>query len=165
MAIGLALEELPKARNLTTKAITLYLKLNNYEHTKNIAYNEGERINVFSFLLFLRKRGSKMRENKFQANLIKEIKELFPGCVVLKNDPNYIQGIPDILILFNDKWASLECKRSKGASVQPNQSYYVDKMNQMSYSSFVYPENKEEVLNGLQSAFQSGRTTRVSRRK
>ena len=106
-----------------------------------------------------------MRESRFQSDLIKEIKNLFPGCVVLKNDPTYIQGIPDLLILYEDKWAALECKRSKESSIRPNQSYYVDQMNEMSYSSFVYPENKEEVLNGLQSAFKSNRSTRVSKRK
>ena len=106
-----------------------------------------------------------MKESKFQSDLIKEIKEMFPGCIVLKNDPNYIQGIPDLLILYKKKWASLECKRSEDEKPRPNQPYYVEKMNGMSFASFVYPENKEEVLNGLQSALQSGRKARVSKRK
>ena len=55
-----------------------------------------------------------MLENKFQANLIKELKERFPGCIVMKNDPTYIQGIPDLLVLHKDKWASLECKAESG---------------------------------------------------
>ena len=79
-----------------------------------------------------------MLENKFQANLIKELKERFPGCIVMKNDPTYIQGIPDLLVLHKDKWASLECKKSAGAKKQPNQEYYVDRMNQMSFSRFIY---------------------------
>lgn len=106
-----------------------------------------------------------MLESKFQSNLIKEIKEKFPGCMVLKNDPNYIQGIPDLLILYENKWASLECKKSENEKSRPNQPYYVQKMNDMSFSSFIYPENKEEVLNELQSAFKSGGKTRVSKRK
>jgi len=106
-----------------------------------------------------------MRENKFQSNLIKEIKNLFPGCMVLKNDPNYIQGIPDLLILHGKKWATLECKRSADAPIRPNQAYYVKRMNKMSFSRFIFPENKEEVLRELQSAFKSGRSTRVSKRK
>ena len=105
------------------------------------------------------------RENKFQADLIDELKTMFPGCMVLKNDPNYIQGIPDLLVLHNDRWASLECKKSADAKVRPNQPYYVEKMNDMSYSSFIYPENKEEVLRDLQQAFGLRRKTRVSRRK
>lgn len=109
--------------------------------------------------------GSSKRENRFQAELINELKERFPGCMVLKNDPNYIQGIPDLLVLHNDKWASLECKKSANASARPNQPYYVEKMNEMSFSSFIYPENKEEVLRGLQQAFEPRRATRVSRRK
>lgn len=95
-----------------------------------------------------------MNENRFQANLIKEIKEMFPGCVVLKNDPNYIQGIPDLLILFEDRWAALECKKESRSSHRPNQDYYVGMMNDMSYAAFIFPENKEEILHELQQTFR-----------
>ncbi len=90
-------------------------------------------------------------ESGFQDRLIATIKELFPGCLVFKMDQ--IQGIPDLLVLYKDKWASLECKRSAGAKRQPNQEYYVGKMNEMSFSRFVSPENKEEVLNELRQIF------------
>lgn len=93
-----------------------------------------------------------MKESEFQAELIKEIKSLLPGCYVLKNDPNYIQGFPDLLILYGEKWAALECKRSENASRRPNQEFYISKLGEMSYSSFVYPENKEEVLSEIQHA-------------
>lgn len=91
-------------------------------------------------------------EREFQAKLIKELKVMFRGCIIIKNDPNYIQGIPDLLILYNDRWAALEVKKSKRAHHQPNQEYYVDLMNQMSFASFIYPENKEEILYELQQA-------------
>ncbi len=94
-------------------------------------------------------------ENVFQAKLIKELKDIFPNAIILKNDPNYIQGIPDLLILNNDKWAMLECKKSKNANKRPNQEYYVDILNSMSYAKFICPENKEEVIYELQQAFQS----------
>lgn len=94
-----------------------------------------------------------MLESKFQANLIKEIKDKFPGCVVMKNDSSYIQGIPDLLVLHKDKWAALEVKKSATASHQPNQDYYVDKMAAMSYATFIYPENKKEVLTELEQRF------------
>lgn len=96
-----------------------------------------------------------MLERNFQSGLIKEIKTRFDGCIVMKNDASYIQGIPDLLILYKDKWASLECKKSQQASKQPNQEYYVKQMDDMSFSRFVCPENKEAVLNELQQAFQS----------
>lgn len=96
-----------------------------------------------------------MAESSFQRKLIKDLKILFPNCIVIKSNPNYIQGIPDLLILHNDKWAALECKREAGAAKRPNQEYYVGKMNEMSFSRFIYPENKEEVLNELQQAFES----------
>ena len=91
-------------------------------------------------------------ESGFQDKLREELKSLFPGCMIFKMDQ--IQGIPDLLILFKDKWASLECKKSEKASHRPNQEYYVDLMNQMSFSSFIYPENKDEVLEGLKKIFK-----------
>ena len=91
-------------------------------------------------------------ESGFQDKLIKEIKSLFPGSMVFKMDQ--IQGIPDILILFKDKWASLECKKSGSASHRPNQEYYVDLMNKMSFSRFIFPENKDEVLEELKKIFK-----------
>ena len=102
------------------------------------------------------------RENEYQAGLIKRIKERFPGSMVLKNDPNYIQGFPDITILYGNSWAVLECKRDAFAPHQPNQDYYVDTLNGMSYSAFVYPENEEEVFDGLAQAFGSDRQACVS---
>ena len=91
-------------------------------------------------------------ERDFQAKLIKELKVMFKGCIIVKNDPNYIQGIPDLLILYNDRWAALEVKKSATAHHQPNQEYYVDLMDQMSFAAFIYPENKEELLYELQQA-------------
>lgn len=95
-----------------------------------------------------------MRENQFQASLIKEIKNRFPDCIVLKNDSSYIQGVPDLLILYKDRWAALEVKKSEKATHQPNQDYYVETMNEMSFSAFVYPENKEDVLNDMERSLQ-----------
>ena len=90
-----------------------------------------------------------MKENKFQKDLKKELKERFPGCIVTKLDSSDIQGIPDLLILYKNKWASLENKRSAKATKRPNQDYYVDKMNEMSFSRFIYPENRDIVLDEL----------------
>ena len=93
------------------------------------------------------------KENAFQGKLIKELQERFPGCMVLKNDPNYIQGIPDLLVLYRSRWAALECKRGKNENRQPNQEYYVNKLNDMSFASFIFPENREEVLHEMETAF------------
>lgn len=101
-------------------------------------------------------------ESTFQHELISDLEVMFPGCVVLKTDPSYIQGFPDLLILYGDKWAALECKKSSKASIQANQPYYVNLLNQMSFAAFVYPENKEEVLYELQQAFQFGGTPCIS---
>jgi hypothetical protein len=103
-----------------------------------------------------------LRESIFQAHLIKELYRRFPGCIVLKNDPEYIQGIPDLTILWHDKWAALELKTHAGAKRQPNQDHYIGYMNDMSFAAFIYPENEEEVLRALQLAFQPRRTARVS---
>lgn len=96
-----------------------------------------------------------MLERDFQKQLIKDIKKRFPGCFVTKLDSSYIQGSPDLLILYKDKWATLECKKTKNSKKRPNQEYYVKKMNAMSFSRFISPDNKDEVLNDLQRAFKS----------
>lgn len=90
-----------------------------------------------------------MAENKFKTKLIEEIEDLFPGCIVTHLDPNEIQGIPDLLILYRNKWAVLEGKDYATARHQPNQDYYVDLMDNMSFAAFIYPENKDEVLDAL----------------
>lgn len=96
-------------------------------------------------------------ERQFQASLIRELKKRFSGCIVMKLDASYIQGIPDLLVLWGKHWATLECKKSAKAHRQPNQKNYVDKMNAMSFSRFIFPENKEEVLNELEQTFGIGR--------
>lgn len=95
-----------------------------------------------------------MKESIFQSRLIRELKQRFPGCMVLKTDPTYIQGLPDLLILYRDHWAALECKKSSNAHKQPNQTYYLEKMDDMSFARFIYPENKEEVLDELEQSFR-----------
>ena len=97
-------------------------------------------------------RSSKL-ESGFQDRLVSELKDMFPGCMVFKMDQ--IQGIPDLLILHGKKWASLENKKTANAKRQPNQEYYVDKMNGMSFSRFIYPENKNEVLSELKNMFEN----------
>lgn len=96
-----------------------------------------------------------MVESKFQKEVIDDLKAAFPDCIVLKNDPTYIQGIPDLSVFYNNKWATLEIKKSKNATHRPNQDYYVEKMKKMSYSAFIYPENKEEILNELRRVFKT----------
>ena len=93
-------------------------------------------------------------ERYFQRNLIRELKEKFKGCIVTKLDSSHIQGIPDLLVLWGKHWATLECKRNARAHRQPNQEHYVEMMNAMSFSRFIFPENKEEVLNELEQAFR-----------
>lgn len=98
-----------------------------------------------------------MKESAFQAKLIREIKKRFPGAIVLKNDPNYIQGFPDLTVLYKDRWAVLEIKQSEKASHQPNQDFYILQAEKMSVGRFVYPENMMEVLDDLARSFQVSR--------
>ena len=103
------------------------------------------------------------RENRFQSALIKEIQGTLTDCFILKNDgSNVPQGFPDLLILYKDLWGALECKRSDTAEKQNNQEYYVEKLNNMSFSRFISPENKEEVLNELYTTFGLDRAARIS---
>jgi hypothetical protein len=105
-----------------------------------------------------------MLENSFKTKLIDELEDMFPGCIIIHGDANEIQGIADLIILYGDRWAALEGKKEEDASHRPNQDYYVEKMNHMSFAAFIYPENKEEVLNELQTALRTRRKARVSRR-
>ena len=94
-----------------------------------------------------------MLERDYQKKLIKTLKDIFPGCIVLKNDAQLKQGIPDLLVLYRDKWAALEVKQSETASHRPNQDRYVERMNNMSYAAFIYPENEEKIFSELKEVF------------
>ncbi len=100
-------------------------------------------------------------ESRFQGRIIRELRQMFPGCIIMKGDANYLQGIPDIIILWGDTWAALECKTSEIAVHGPNQDYYVGLMSGMSFAAFIHPGNKELVLNDLQRALESNRAARV----
>lgn len=102
-----------------------------------------------------------MTENQYQARLIKKLKVRFPGCMIIKVDA-YRQGLPDLIILWYDYWAVLEVKASESAVTQPNQDYYIEQLDAMSFGAYIYPENEEEVLNALQQAFKPPRRTRIS---
>lgn len=106
-----------------------------------------------------------MRENVYQAELIKKLRQLFPDCFILKNDSSYMQGVPDLLILYRDRWAMLEVKPKTPKSsndFEPNQEWYLEQLDAMSFASCIYPENEEAVLDALQSAFSTRRKARVS---
>lgn len=106
-----------------------------------------------------------MLESKFQSMLKEDIESRLPECVIVKLDSGYMQGIPDLLILWRDRWAILEVKRkkpTKASDFEPNQEWYIERFNNMSFSACIYPENAEEVLDALQRSFQSRRTTRFS---
>ena len=99
--------------------------------------------------------GADVLERDFERRLKKRLESIFPGCLYLKLDPTAVQGIPDRLVIWQDRWAALELKRSPRAKKQPNQEYYVDMMNEWSFAAFVHPGNVEEVLDALQRAFRS----------
>lgn len=98
-----------------------------------------------------------MTENQYQAGLIKRLEARFPGCVIMKNDAAYKQGILDLTILYGRYWATLEVKRSEDSPVRPNQDFYVQRLDEMSFAAYIYPENEEEVLSALQQAFEPPR--------
>lgn len=93
-----------------------------------------------------------MKEAEFQKGLKAKIKMLMPESIVFKTDCTQLQGMPDLLILNGEKWGALEVKRDEKSSHRPNQDYYVDKLDSMSFCRFIYPENEEVVLNELQEA-------------
>ena len=114
--------------------------------------------------LFIFARGENMAtpEGSFKSRFIKRIENEFPGCIVTKLEADYKEGLPDVLILHKNKWATLEAKKNKSEVTKPRpnkkqQDYYVATMDKMSFSRYVYPENQEEVLNELRLHFQQTR--------
>lgn len=98
--------------------------------------------------------GRSSREGGFQDKLRKEIETKLPGWVVLKQES--LQGYPDLLCMKGEKCFCLECKKSKTSPHQPNQDTYVDKINSDGgFARFIYPENKQEVLNEILQTFGS----------
>lgn len=99
-----------------------------------------------------------MRERDYQAGLIRKIKRLYPGCMVLKNDSSYMQGIPDLMVLYKNKWVALEVKVKEPRSsrdFEPNQEWFIERMNDMSFAACIFPENEKDVLRGVQLTFSS----------
>lgn len=105
-----------------------------------------------------------MRESVFEKKVINDLLTMFPGAIILKTDPSFIQGFPDRLMLYGTNWAAFEFKKSINSSLRPNQEYYIDLLNEMSYASFIYPENLEEAVHGLQRSFRFNRTARFFKR-
>jgi hypothetical protein len=100
-------------------------------------------------------------EAAYQGKLIRKLTDVFPGCVILKNDPQYKQGMPDLTLLWRWVWAALEVKASPTARERPNQRYFVEQLDRMSFAAFICPENEEEVLLALQEAFASRGAARI----
>lgn len=95
-----------------------------------------------------------MKESVFQARLIKKLRAMYPDSDILKNDANYRQGYPDLTVRIGNECVMLECKASSKARKQPNQQYYVDRINNTGgFARFIYPENEEEVLDEIQRSF------------
>lgn len=113
--------------------------------------------------VFFAKEALKMNEGVFKTKIVSKLKTMFPGCELIKPDSGYSQGHPDLIILWGRHWGSLEFKKSSKADKQPNQEYYNDKLNDMSFSAFIYPENETEVLHALEQAFKPPRRTRISK--
>lgn len=92
-------------------------------------------------------------ESQFQKNLVKEIKAMAPSgdITVLKNEASMIQGIPDLVVFYKDKYAMLEVKKSENASHRPNQDWYIKKFANEAFGYFIYPENKDKVLDAMKN--------------
>ena len=95
----------------------------------------------------------KTPEGRYKEKLIGKLEKLFPGCEILFNDSAARQGIPDCLLLYGPYWALLEVKPSEDAAYRPNQEWYIEKFNNMGFSSVIHPQNEAEVLRALQQAF------------
>lgn len=96
-----------------------------------------------------------MTEAEYQEKLRKKIEKRFPGVMILKNDPNYIQGIPDLMVIYGQKWAALEVKLDENAKHRPNQDFYIRKMNDMGFAAFIFPQNEKEIIDAMERSFKA----------
>lgn len=97
-------------------------------------------------------------ESEFQAKLVKRFEEeLLPGCMVLVKPGYYVQGFPDLLILYKNQWAALEVKRSMSAPYEPNQEWYIGELDGMGFAAMICPENSKEIIDEVLRAFGQGR--------
>lgn len=104
-------------------------------------------------------------ESSFKARVVKHIREeLLPGCILTTGNSASQQGIPDVFIVYHNKWAMLEFKRAANSVHQPNQDYFVRMLDEWSFAAFIFPENEEEVLSALQSTLRPRRQARLSQR-
>lgn len=115
-----------------------------------------------------------MNEARFQSEVIDDLEEMFPGCIVIRLDPRFVdfymdgdrycQGVMDLLVMFGGRVATLEVKASLDAKRQPNQGYFIERFDRVAFAAFICPENKEEVLDGMATALRprQSRRSRVS---
>lgn len=96
-------------------------------------------------------------EREIQPRIIKEIERRLPGVQIFKGDARFKQGAPDLIVLYQDRWAALEVKKDATARRQPNQPYYNAKLNGMSYAAFIHPGNEEDILDDLERTLQAPR--------
>ena len=102
-------------------------------------------------------------EKDFERAMVTRLYTEFPGIHIAKIMATRNQGMPDRALFFPDgRWALLEFKKSAKAPKQPNQAYYVDKLNSYSYAAFIYPENEEDIFRELHRSFGPTGTTCVS---
>jgi hypothetical protein len=103
-----------------------------------------------------------MAESMYKQHVFKRLRLMFPGCEIIRTDTASQQGLPDHIVLWGPYWATLEFKTSAKAKRQPNQEYFVQRLDEMSFAAFIYPENEDEVLHALEQAFASSRRTCIS---
>jgi hypothetical protein len=136
-----------------SKSLLIFFRYWIVEKSRHIIEG-GYNIPSASFF-FRRSEGGFVAENAYQRKLIRKLKRMFPGCEILKNDSQYLQGVLDLTILWGPLWAMLEVKTSRDAPFRPNQEYYIKRFDEMAFASSICPEDEEEVLTALQQAFAS----------
>ncbi|PEY46387.1 hypothetical protein CN359_31000, partial [Bacillus thuringiensis] len=72
-------------------------------------------------------------EKDYQASLLRRLRKAYRSRILAtKTDPGSVQGVPDLIVICDSKYALLEVKRSATASKRPNQDYYIEKFGQHS---------------------------------
>jgi hypothetical protein len=89
------------------------------------------------------------READLQSKFLSSLRKLGYKCFKQQMNATTRAGTPDAFIFKEGFWGWIEFKQHKNSKARPGQKENVEWAKENSWGSFVYAENKDEVLKEL----------------